>query len=89
MQLEPDFHLARNGRPFELVEGDKVFVNCSLRGRDKIFLWVLKYFICLKEGSLDEKFENSKLVRVCCKISIQSHLLCVYRYRVINHYLLY
>ena len=44
--------------------------------------------LCLKEGSLDEKFENSKLARVCCKISIQSHLLCVYRYRAINHYLL-
>ena len=51
MQFEPDIHLVRNGRPFESVEGDKVFVNCSLRVRDKIFLWVLKYFICLKEGS--------------------------------------
>ena len=88
MQFEPDIHLVRNGRPFESVEGDKAFVNCSLRVRDKYSFGYSNILFVLKRA-LDEKFENSKLVRVCCQISIQSHLLCVYTYRAINHYLLY
>ena len=71
------------------------------RWRETKFLLIVPYEFEIKysfgysnilfvlKKALDEKFENSKLVRVCCQISIQSHLLCVYTYRAINHYLLY
>jgi len=59
--------LSKEEKAFRVCGGRQSF--CSLRVRDKNSFGHSNISFFLKEGYLDEKFENSKLVRVCCKIS--------------------
>ena len=48
--------LAMNGRPFEFVEGDKVFVHCFLHVRVKNSFGHSNISSVLKDGYLNAKF---------------------------------